>query len=468
MLTIPLDMESNTPLYEQIYYFIKKEIQNRNLSYKDKLPSSRSLAANLQISRNTVDLAYDQLVSEGYVAAVPKSGYYVCRIGNLMQLSSDCGEAEPGRSASAEHCRYDFNPFGIDLTHFPYSVWRKLSKNLLSGENRQLFLAGDRQGDYAFREAIAKYLHASRGVCCTADRIVIGAGTAYLLQLLAALPALKTGSRLIAFENPAYIRAYRIFTGFGYEAEGLPLDREGLSVDALKQCGADIACVTPSHQYPLGTVMSVKRRNELLSWAREKSGRYIIEDDHDSEFRYKGKPIPSLQGMDAGDSVIYMGTFSRAVTPAIRAGYMVLPPDLLRQYRTALSYYSNTVSRFDQAILTEFINQGCFERHLNKMRTLYRSKHDVLLKSLKQFGGRIRITGEHAGLHLVVGFPEEASEDVLIKKATEAGIRLYGLNEHYIKKPLSGCPTVLIGYANLTEEEISSGITLLYRTLYGA
>lgn len=466
MLTIPLDAQSGIPLYEQIYSFIKNEIQNKNLAYKDRLPSSRSLAANLQLSRNTVDLAYAQLVSEGYIESVPKSGYYVCRIGNLARITDGENPPEPGGVSFSPSYRYDFNPFGIDTASFPYSVWRKLSRNLLAGENRPLFESGDRQGDLPFREAIAKYLHASRGVNCIADHIVIGAGTAYLLQLLAGLLSIQTENRTVAFEDPTYIRAYRIFAGLGYRTVGLPIDREGLDAAALRKSGADIAYVTPSHQYPLGIVMSVKRRSELLSWAQEVPGRYLIEDDHDSEFRYKGKPIPSLQGMDAGGRVIYMGTFSRAVTPAIRAGYMVLPPALLLLYRQALSHYSNTVSRFDQAILTDFITQGHFERHLNKMRTLYRTKHDLLLRALKIFGRKIRITGEHAGLHLVVEFLEEGSEEALIEKAKEAGIRLFGLMEHYIAKPELPHPVILLGFANLPITDIEAGITLLYRVLY--
>ncbi|MBO5197048.1 MAG: PLP-dependent aminotransferase family protein [Lachnospiraceae bacterium] len=461
ILAIPLDTEASAPLYEQIYSYIKNEIRNGGLHYKDRLPSARGLAQALQISRNTVDLAYDQLASEGYIESVPRSGYYVCRIGNLTHLNAE--RIVPARSVLSrdETYRYDFNPFAIDIANFPYSVWRKISRNCLSGENHELFLSGDWQGDRNFREAIAKYLHASRGVSCTADTIVIGAGTGYLLQLLAQLLRPREGIGRIAFENPTYIKAYRTFQRFGYEAKGIPVDAEGISLRELIASGASIAYVTPSHQYPLGTIMTVRRRTDLLAWAAEEPDRYIIEDDHDSEFRYKGKPIPSLQGMDSANRVIYLGTFSRAVTPAIRAGYMVLPPELLKRYRAEFAY-SSTVSRFDQAILTEFITQGHFERHVNKMRTIYKAKHDCLQKALKRFGNDIRVTGEHAGLHLVVEFLKEPSEEELIEKAEKAGIRLFGLNAHYIEKPENSVPTLLIGFANLTEEEITSGIHRLY------
>ncbi len=469
MLTIPLDAESKTPLYEQIYDYIKKEIISGTLSYRDKLPSSRSLAANLQISRNTVDLAYAQLVSEGYIVSVPKSGYYVCRIGSLMHLPEEKKPAAVPLPADRNTIVYDFNPFAIDIANFPYEIFRRLSRNVLSESNHELFLSGDRQGDPDLRSAIAKYLHASRGVSCTADSIVIGAGTGYLLQLLSDLLAGKDRSlRLIAFENPSYRKACQIVTALGYRTTALPLDSEGLRVDKLDASGADIAYVTPSHQYPLGTIMSVKRRMDLLDWAAAKPDRYIIEDDHDSEFRYKGRPIPPLQGMDTTGRVIYMGTFSRAVTPALRAGYMVLPEKLLTRYKREFSCFSCTVSRFEQAILTDFITQGHFERHLNKMRTIYRAKHDLLLKSLKRFGPDIRITGEHAGLHLTVGFLREHSEEELIEKAGKAKIRLFGLSEHYIDPVPEHIPTILIGFANLREEEITNGIRLLYSITHDA
>ncbi len=469
MLTVPLDAESDTPLYEQIYNYIKKEIINGSLSYQDKLPSSRSLAANLQISRNTVDLAYGQLVSEGYIVSVPKSGYYVCRIGSLMHLGDSRKPVPEPRPANRNTIRYDFNPFAIDIANFPYEIFRRLSRNVLNESNHELFLSGDRQGDPDFRSAIAKYLHVSRGAACTPDSIVVGAGTGYLLQLLFGLLSDPAGQpRLVAFENPTFMKACQIAATLGHQTTALPLDSEGLRVDALEASGADIAYITPSHQYPIGTIMSVRRRMDLLDWAAAAPGRYIIEDDHDSEFRYKGRPIPPLQGMDTTGRVIYMGTFSRAVTPALRAGYMVLPEELLARYKKEFSCYSCTVSRFDQAILTDFITLGHFERHLNRMRTIYRAKHDLLLKSLRMFGTEIRITGEHAGLHLTVGFLRERSQEELIQKAEKAGIRLYGLNEHYIEPVPEHIPTLLIGFANLREEEITAGIRLLYSITHDA
>ena len=212
--------------------------------------------------------------------------------------------------------------------------------------------------------------------------------------------------------------------------------------------------------------MPIKKRMDLLHWAYQTQDRYIIEDDHDSEFRYKGKPIPSLQGIDQNNRVIYLGTFSRAIAPAIRMGYMVLPMELAKHYQSKLSYYASTVSRIDQAIMCRFINGGYFERHLNKMRTKYKSKHDSLIKALKIFGSSITVSGEHAGLHLVVEFKINLTEEELIQKAKESGILLYGLNRHYIKQKSSKYPTILLGFASVPEDKIEQGIQRLYECLF--
>ncbi|WP_310604969.1 MocR-like pyridoxine biosynthesis transcription factor PdxR [Anaerosporobacter sp.] len=465
--TIPLNTKSKTPLYEQIYTYIKEEIRNNSLPYQAKLPSTRNLATYLQVSRNTVDMAYSQLVSEGYIESKSKSGYYVCQIAEVLTIRERVTNKQLQQLPKARpHFSYDFSPFAIDIHHFPYNTWRKLSKECLNNANNDIFLLGHKQGDASFREAIQTYIHESRGVQCDKEQIIVGAGVDYLLQLLAGLLQSTSHTCKIAMENPTYTQAYRIFHGLGVSTCCIPLDASGIHIDALKISEANIAYVTPSHQYPLGVIMPIKRRQALLQWANEATNRYIIEDDHDSEFRYKGKPIPALQGLDRNDKVIYIGTFSRAIAPAIRVGFLVLPHSLLELYKTKFNYYTSTVSRIDQSILTEFINGGYFERHLNKMRKHYKGKHDTLLQALKVFGNKISIRGEHAGLHLVVTFHTSLREEELIKKVAESSIKLYGLKEFFISfdDTLHYEPTILLGYANLTEEEIVNGIELLYES----
>lgn len=473
MLTIPLNPQSKTPLYEQIYKYIKEEIRNGTITYQSKLPSTRSLANFLQVSRNTIDMAYSQLLSEGYIESKLKSGYYVCQITDMITLQTNIPTSNPIMSKQGSTYHYDFSPFAIDIHNFPYNTWRKLSKECLNNANNDLFLLGSKQGDSTFRFAIQKYLHESRGVQCSADQIIIGAGADYLLQLLTQLlqatgqssECTSNGCK-IAMENPTYMQAYRIFSGLGVNTCCIPLDSSGMCIDKLEISKANVAYVTPSHQYPLGLIMPIKRRLSLLKWANSSADRYIIEDDHDSEFRYKGKPIPALQGLDKNGKVIYIGTFSRAIAPAIRVGYLVLPLSLLSLYKERYNYYTSTVSRIDQSILTSFIQDGYFERHLNKMRKCYKTKHDILLNALKIFNDKITIFGENAGLHLVVRFHYAIEEEELISLAAKSSIKLYGLKEHFITfSPHHYEPTILLGYANLSEQQITEGITQLYMLL---
>ncbi len=466
MLTIHIDTHSSLPMYEQIYNYIKNEIRNGSLPYRYKLPSTRNLASNLQVSRNTIDMSYAQLVSEGYIEAVPKSGYYVAMVSDLTHISPKPASDPKLLIKSRIPYRYDFSPFAIDISNFPYNIWRKLSKNCMNEYNNDLFLLGNNQGDESLRAAIGGYLHESRGVNCSKEQIVIGAGADYLLQLLAQLFQYVKTINGIAMENPTYKQAYKIFTGLRYLVVPMELDPYGIRMQPLYESNANVVYVTPSHQYPLGIVMPIKRRMELLQWADKAANRYIIEDDHDSEFRYKGKPIPSLQGIDSSGKVIYLGTFSRAVAPAIRVGYMVLPKKLLELYKQYLYYYSSTVSRIDQNIITHFITDGYFERHLNRMRKLYKGKHDLLVQCLKIFKDKVTIEGENGGLHLVLHFLSNASEKEMIDSAGNAGIKLYGLSEHYIIKPEPpATPSVLLGYANVPYENIRAGITALYEVL---
>ena len=354
-LTIHLKTKSKVPLYEQIYEYIKSDIQNGKIHSKEKLPSTRTLSRYLEVSRSTVELAYEQLLAEGYVEAEPCRGFYVAQIEGLYRWRQTGKKKEKKYREQTTEYQYDFSPRGIDLDSFPYNVWRKLSKEVLGENQADLFQSGDPQGEYGLRETISSYLYQSRGVNCDADRIIIGAGNEYLLMLLGMV---LNGEEKIAFETPTYKKAYQLFQNLSFETYTVSMDQKGMRIDELRKLDADIAYVMPSHQYPLGTVMPVKRRMELLKWAEEKEDRYVIEDDYDSEFRYKGKPIPALQGYDANEKVIYIGTFSRSIAPAIRISYMVLPKKLLERYKKKCRFLSSTVPRVDQKIIRDFIEQG--------------------------------------------------------------------------------------------------------------
>ncbi len=463
-LTIELKADSSKCLYEQIYEHIRKEIKEGKLLQGERLPSTRSLAENLQIARSTVELAYEQLLSEGYIESQPYRGYFVSKVEELFQL------VEPKEAKSSEVIKkepvtdkviytYDFSPTQIDMSQFPFSVWRKIHKNVLSDGNEKLYAQGNARGDYGLRETIARYLHASRGVNCTPEQVIVGAGNDYLLMLLEKI----LGPQIpIAMENPTYKRAYQIFQSFQYPITTVDMDENGMKVEELRKSKARLVYVMPSHQYPTGVVMPIGRRGELLKWASEQADRYLIEDDYDSEFRYRGKPIPSLQASDKNDRVIYMGTFSKSIAPAIRVSYMVLPMKLVEEYEKKCAFYSTTVSRIEQKILDEFIKEGYFERHLNKMRKCYKDKHDYLLELLEPFEKHFSITGENAGLHLLLTAKEEVSEDTLIKKAMQHGVKVYGLSESYVNGGKEGQKgTVLLGYGGLTKQEIEEGVIAL-------
>ncbi len=465
MLSIHLDSHTKIPLYEQIYQEIKKRILEKELQTGEKLPSTRGLAASLGVSRNTIDTAYYQLLAEGYIDTAPKSGFYVCNLDfsdHSMEISPPKSQITTVSTKQTEKnsIEYDFSPFAVDLSHFPYSIWKKLSKKVLD-EEKNLFLSGDPDGDLELRTAICHYVCLSREVHCSPDQIIIGAGADYLLQMLSLLFH-HIGIREVTLENPCYRKAAMIFEKNQMQLHTGVLDSHGLTIPSITP-ETEVVYVTPSHQYPLGIVMPFGRRGELLNWAMQAQERYIIEDDHDSEFRYKGKPIPSLQGMDRHNRVIYLGTFSKAVAPAIRVSYLILPPELSDAYHQALGFYSCTVSRLDQGILTRFLSEGYFEKHVNRMRKLYRSKHDLVLDLLKPLVQQeiLQIRGEHAGLHLVLDLQKNLTEAALITEAEQQGIRLYGIKKHYLSHTDSASESILLGYSNLSEADITEGIRRL-------
>lgn len=483
-LTIQLTDTDEKCLYQQIYEHIRDEIRQGKLLAGEKLPSTRSLAEYLQVARSTVDSAYGQLVAEGYVEARPCKGYFVSHVEDLFHLSDDEQQAGCSDSGRNSFClkesrmgegignnseiglsvpvQYDFSPHAVSLKDFPYATWKKITKNILVDANSEMFALGDAQGDRQLRETISRYLHSSRGVNCQPEQIIIGAGTDYLFMLLEKILGRHVP---IAMEDPTYKRAYRVFQSFAYEIESIPMDENGMNVERLRETKARVAYVMPSHQYPTGVVMPIGRRLELLKWAKEGEDRYLIEDDYDSEFRYKGKPIPSLQASDRDGRVIYMGTFSKSIAPAIRVGYMVLPLRLLKVYKENCGFYASTVSRIDQRILNEFIKDGYFERYLNKMRKVYRDRHDFLLNQLSSFEKEFMISGENGGLHILLTSRSHIPEKELLEAALKEGVRLYGISDACMgqkgEESTSFGGTVLLGYGALEKQELYKGIEVL-------
>lgn len=474
MLTISIDVKSKEPMYEQIYKYIREEIKNGSIACGSKLPSSRGLAAHLEVSRNTVDMAYGQLLSEGYIEAKPQRGYFVCNLENLYMEEKDANAIQKnhgnrpenrslkGNAGKETEYKVDFSPSGVDMEYFPYGKWRKLMKECLIDDNRELFLSGENQGELSLRTAVQHYLYQSRGIKCDVEQIVIGAGSDYMLLLLSRIFNRRC---VVGMENPGYRQACTIFESVGYDVVPVPVDDQGMKTEMLEGILANLAYVTPSHHFPVGTVMSAARKQRLLAWAAKEEHRYIIEDDYDSEFRYFGKPIPALQSQDPFGKVIYLGTLSKAIAPGIRISFMVLPWELVDRYKSEAGFYFSTVSRIDQKVISEFLLQGHFERHLNRMRKIYKGKHDVLMQALKDSSMPFKVAGDSAGLHVLLQLPEKRWDAVkvegkLVQMAGKKGVKVYPLSSYYIKEE-ERYPSVLVGFARLTEMEIIEGIRLL-------
>ena len=447
-----IDLNSDCPIYEQIYEFIKNEIKIGHILPDTKLPSTRSLAHSLKVSRTTIVNAYEQLMSEGYLKSRAGSGYIVNRLDILnIERKEYKREYKKEKSVNDENINIDFSPTKIDSKNFPYASWRSIARKVFSSEKEDIFSTGDNQGEYGLRMQIADYLHTARRVVCSPSNIIIGAGSEYLIMLL----GLLLGNRNIAVENPGYIKAKEIFKSMAWNVIGIDMDIEGMDINMLDSKNADICYLMPANQYPTGVIMPINRRRELIAWCYRGEDRYIIEDDYDSEFRFVGKPIPAMQGIDS-DKIIYIGTFSKSIAPAIRVAYMVLPEKLMEEYERRLDFLSCSVPRSDQDILEIFIKEGYFERHLNRMRTNYRIKRDVLIESIKNNLPRGEVFENNSGLHILLKV-EGMSEEEILLCGNNAGVKLYPISgfftgENTIKS------TVLVGFASLGSEEIKSGI----------
>ncbi len=456
-LTFQIDTEDSKPLYQQLYQFVKSEIQAGKIGMKEKLPSKRKLSVSLGLSQNTIQSAYDQLIQEGYVTPSERRGFYVNRIENLARLDGALPAAAEEQKAEA-HARYDFSYTGVDPDCFPYALWRRLYKETVDENDRGLLLLGESQGRFELRAAIAGYLHQSRGVACEAGQVVLGSGTEFLLQILILLFGQES---VFGIENPGYERLGQQFGSNHVQYRPIDIDGGGMVPQKIEESGAGILCLTPAHQFPSGEIMPISRRVQILNWANAQSGRYVIEDDYDGEFKYSGKPVPALQGLDQGGKVIYMGAFSKSLSPAVRVSYMVLPEALLNEYRRSLSYMICPVPGIEQKMMARFIAEGYFERHLNRMRTIYKKKRELLVECIKAMRCPARILGADAGLHLLVRVENGMTEERLLGCAESAGVKVYGISGYYIGGRRAGAPHILLGYASLAEKDIARAVEVL-------
>ncbi|WHY29767.1 PLP-dependent aminotransferase family protein [Bacillus wiedmannii] len=460
-LTPNLNTKSKIALYVQLYEYIKKEIKDGTIPAFTKLPAKRKLASYLQVSKNTVEAAYEQLLAEGYIESASRKGYFVCKIEQMIYVEGSEAKVEevPFRE---ENYKFDFTQTGVDTNTFPFTMYRKFINDVWQPHNNELLFLGHPQGELSLREEIANYLYESRGVRCSASQIVLGAGTQILVKLLFQL--LK-GSNY-AVENPGYHRKMVVFEQGEKKVQMLSLDRDGICMADLENSPANVVFVTPSHQFPYGMIMPITRRTQLLQWAKKEEDRYIIEDDYDSEFRYSGKPIPALQGLDTDGKVIYMGTLSKALLPSLRMSYIVLPKNLIEKYQNEYLFYTQSVSRMDQEVIRRFLNEGYWEKHIHKMRVVYRKKRDRLVFEIeKYFSNRVEVIGEDSGLHILLQVHNGMWEEELIQEAAKYSIKIYPVSTYY-KDGTAPENVVLLGFAILSEEEIAKAIQLLHKAWY--
>ena len=459
MLTYHLDPQSKTPLYEQLYRAIRADIMSGALAGGERLPSKRKLAANLRVSQVTVETAYGQLLAEGYLVSEPRRGYFVQRQLAVPAAPSPAPVAAPAQAAPADGCRYDFRTNIVDTGCFPFSVWARLSRSVLSEYSDRLLQAADPCGAIELRVQIARYLHDFRGINVSPDNILVGAGSEYLMHLVIQLLGRE---RIYALENPGYRKLYQIFAANGAAVRPLPLDKSGLRADALAASDASVVYLTPSHHFPLGTVMPAARRMEILRWAAA-GDRYIIEDDYDSEFRYASRPIPALGELDRAGRVVYVNTFAKSLSPGLRIGYLVLPDALMARYRERFSLYSSTVPSFDQQTLAAFLRTGGFERHISRSRKLYQARRDALMAALDRELAALphEVSRSEAGLHLLLHMRCGLRERELIERARDAGVRVYGLSAYYMPPVQPPRATLVLGYAGLTAQQIDEAAALL-------
>lgn len=459
LLTIDLVSDRKIPIYHQLYSFIKEEIQTGRIAYDTKLPSKRKLSSYLKISQNTIQAAYDQLIEEGYIISIEKKGFFVCKIDHLQKLKVNPSLELLSKQTEAHDILYDFSYHGVDQTTFPFDTWRKLTKEVINEYDLELLIPGDALGYRHLRSAIAAYLHQSRGVNCQEAQVIISSGTEILFQTLIQL---LDKNSIYGIENPGYEKLNQLFTGNRANFTAIEIDHYGMIPKAIYHSNANVICITPAHQFPSGEIMPINRRIQLLNWANESKDRYILEDDYDSEFKYSGKPIPAMQGLDTNEKVIYMGSLSKSISPTLRVSYMVLPLHLMQRYLEKLSYILCPVPIIEQKVLCNFIIEGYFERHLNRMRTVYKKKRDILVKSIMELNRGIEILGADAGLHLLLRIPNEMTEEQLIEAALQYGVKTYGISKYYSdKSSMSEKATLLIGYAGMAEEDIETAVHLL-------
>lgn len=463
MLTYSFDNIGSDCLYIYLYKCIKNDIIQRILKAGEKLPSKRNLARNLNISVITVENAYEQLIAEGYIYSVPKKGYFVSEVNPSPVEAGNITMDNVKLSSGESEYFADFTSNQTRAEHFPFSIWAKITRELLTNNQAELLTNPPCGGIIPLRKAIANHLKEFRNMTVIPEQIIIGAGTEYLYGQLIELLGFN---HKYGVENPGYGKIYQIYKSHSVDCGYVDMDSNGIIIDELEKKNIDIIHISPSHHFPTGIIMPVSRRYELLGWAASSDKRYIIEDEYDSEFRFDRHPIPALQTMDVQDKVIYINTFTKTLSSTIRVSYMVLPQSLAEKYYKKMSFYSCTVSNFEQYTLAEFINKGYFEKHINRMQKYYLNKRDRLLNIIERspLSSHVEISEKDSGLHFLMKIKTTLPDSEVVIKLQQNGIKVTALSQYYKETSNDSEHVFIINYSFVNEENLEMAVKTIYQS----
>ena len=457
-----LDFSSNNPLYMQVYSYIKFSILEGSLKADEKLPSLRNLALQAGISVTTIELAYNQLLVEGYVRSQPKSGYFVNKmeVGILTSSSEFHDFAVP---SSIDNLSNMTKPqLFSDLTSFDFIKWKKCINTILNEFPGLLLSEGEPQGEFALRSQISRYIYNARGVKCSPNQIVIGAGTQQLMNILS-IVLIQTNITNVCFEDPGFSVSRNSFLDRGFAINSIPVTNNGIKIEALPTCEKAAVYVSPSNQFPMGFVMPISRRYKLLDWAKENNS-IIIEDDYDSELRYFGKPIPSLKSLekDGSEKVVYLGSFSSTLFNSIKISYMVLPNALLDIFIAYSKDYNQTCSKLEQLTLSLYMQKGYYQTNIRKLRSLYSQKAHLISDLIyKNFGNAVEILNSNSGVHMLLKVHCKKTKEQLCEEAAALGISVLPVSNYTLVKDESNIPELIFYYTRIPLSHMPSAISNL-------
>lgn len=455
MPTYTLDKDKGH-LSRELYKALKNDIEEGKLKRGEKLPSKRTFARNCSVSTITVQNAYDQLVSEGYITAIEKKGYYVSDsfVKKKSKVSYLVEEDEETTIVELP----DLSNNRVNVDNFPFSIWSRIMRKTMAEKQNLLLSPMKTEGVYELRRAISHHLSSFRGMAVSPSQIIVGAGTEYLYSLIIQLLG---RDKLYALEDPGYMKLERIYNANGVKSIKVELDDKGLSSSSLEKSNADIAHISPNHHYPTGITMPLDRRYEILSWASKEDERYIIEDDYDSEFRVSRNPVPTLYTLDTSGSVIYMNTFSKSLASTVRISYMVLPDSLAERFKENFSFYSSTVSSFEQYTLASFIEEGFFEKHINRMRLYYIRQRQAVLSLLSSslMKDKCSVIENDSGLHFILRLNTVLSDKDVKDILYREGIKISALSDYSRSSSISH--DFIISYSNLDMDAFKKALGIL-------